>query len=237
MTHGAEMDDALAATGRTHVLLSMLRLGSAALPIGNFAYSQGLESAIAAGAVRNAPEAEAWICGVLEHSILTCDAPLLARMHAALSAQNTSRIDELDDRWRAMRATRELRDEDRQLGASLRRLLVRQSGASMLLRSVPAQPTFGTAFSLAALMWGLDTCRLVSTYCFTWCETQLSAATRLVPLGQSDAQVVMSRLLQVVSAGIARSLSLRDEEITSTVPGLALHSTWHESLYTRLFRS
>ena len=215
----------------------MLRLGSAALPIGAFAYSQGLESAILQGAVRNCADTEAWLGGLLTHSILTCDAPLLARMHTAWSATDWVPLEDWSAQWRAIRSTRELRDEDRQLGMSLLRLLRRQGveHANSWLRR--AEPSLGIAFSLAGHTWGLAVRDLLATYCFAWCEAQVGAAIRLVPLGQTEAQGIMTQLLAIAAQGLEASLDLEDHQISSTVPGQTLHCIWHESLYTRLFRS
>jgi len=136
-----------------------------------------------------------------------------------------------------MRATRELRDEDRQLGASLLRLLARQGVELANAQSITGKPTLGLAMSLAAVTWGLDPQSLGATYCFAWVEAQVGAAVRLVPLGQTEAQTAIARLLPGIAAGLVGSLRLTDNEIVSTVPGQTLCSALHETLYTRLFRS
>ncbi len=217
--------------------LSMLRLGSAALPIGAFAYSQGLETAVAEGWIHDVRSTAEWLAGVLRHSILTCDVPLLVRLHAAWAAEDLDRVSHWSARWRAMRTTRELRDEDRQLGAALARLLLRQGCESSDSPAVRSQPTLGCTISLTAVRWGLDAESLAATYCFSWSEAQVGAAVRLVPLGQTQAQAVIAELLGVVDHALGDALALDDDAITSTVPGQALCSALHESLYTRLFKS
>src|SRR4051812_39584533 len=64
-------------------LLRLLQLVSPTLPIGTFAYSQGLEAAVAAGWVRDEAGAAAWIGGLLEGSLAAVDLPLLVRLHRA----------------------------------------------------------------------------------------------------------------------------------------------------------
>jgi len=220
----------------SHRMLSMLRLGSAALPIGAFAYSQGLESAIADGVIRNAEQAESWIRGVLEHSLLSCDIPLLRALLTAFETSDPSRLESLDDRWRATRGTRELREEDRQLGASLLRLLGRQTSPYQALRRA-SSPTFGYAFAYAGFIWGLDARLLGHSYCFAWFESQLGAAVRLIPLGQTEAQAVLTRLIDTAARGLDKHPERDEGAISSTTPGQWLHSVRHESLYSRLFRS
>jgi len=49
-------------------LTRLLQLVSPALPIGAFAYSQGLEQAVASGWVKDEASAAEWLLGLLEHA-------------------------------------------------------------------------------------------------------------------------------------------------------------------------
>ena len=218
-------------------LLAALRLGSAALPIGAFAYSQGLEQAVELGLVRDADSAQDWIVGLLQASLLTADVPLLIRLHAAWSRDDAGAVRALSDRLFAMRPTRELREEERQLGGALFRLLERSglSGAAGWSREPRA--TLAAAFAFAAVNWQMPAEAAATSYCFSWAEAQVGAATRLVPLGQSAAQAVLSSALQAIERGLSRALALPDAEIAATALGQALLSARHETLYSRLFRS
>src|SRR5258706_4854694 len=71
-------------------LLRLFQLSSAALPIGAFAYSQGLEQAVALGDVKCRDTAASWTCGMLERSLLCLDIPVLLRIHAALSSADAA---------------------------------------------------------------------------------------------------------------------------------------------------
>lgn len=218
-------------------LLAALRLGSAALPIGAFAYSQGLEQAVELAAVRDASSARDWILGVLRASVLTADIPMLVRLHAAWSREDCSAVRALNDRLFAMRPTRELREEERQLGSALFRLLERSGLAQASAWARDPRAALASAFALAAVHWHIPAAAAAASYCFAWAESQVGAATRLVPLGQSAAQAVLSEVLQAIDSGLARSLALPDHEIAATAFGQALLSASHETLYSRLFRS
>jgi len=58
--------NALDPSAPTLALVRLLQLASPALPIGAYSYSQGLEWIVAAGDVRDAAAAEAWIGDALE---------------------------------------------------------------------------------------------------------------------------------------------------------------------------
>lgn len=218
-------------------LLAALRLGSAALPIGAFAYSQGLEQAVELGAVRDLESAQSWIVGLLENSLLTADVPLLIRLHTAWSRTDASEVRRLNDRLFAMRPSRELREEERQLGGALFRLLERSGLAGAQGWARDPRATLAAAFAFAAVNWQMPAEAAAASYCFAWAEAQVGAATRLIPLGQSAAQTVLSGALRAIDAGLASALGLPDDEIAATALGQALLSASHETQYSRLFRS
>ncbi len=75
-------------------------------------------------------------------------------------------------------------------------------------------------------------------YAWAWCEAQVAAAVKLVPLGHTAGQRMLlalgardpgSRRRALLPAATTRSVS--------SLPGLAIASALHETQYTRLFRS
>ena len=64
-------------------LLDILHLFSPSLPIGAFAFSQGLEAAIESGHVRDAVALETWCDGVLRDSVQTLDCYYLRNAYQA----------------------------------------------------------------------------------------------------------------------------------------------------------
>jgi urease accessory protein len=218
-------------------MLGALRLGSAALPIGAFAYSQALEQATELGRVRDADSAERWICGMLRQSVLSADVPLLSRAFSAWSSADHVAVERASALLLALRGARELRDEERQLGRSLFRLLshLGVTAADPWMRAESA--TLASAYALAALHWAVPRRFAAASYAFAWTEAQVGAATRLVPLGQHAAQRVLGRALHVIADGLDAALVLEDDEIAASAPGQALLSAAHETQYSRLFRS
>jgi urease accessory protein len=218
-------------------LLAALRLGSAALPLGAFAYSQGLEQAVERGKVSDGPSAERWIIGLLGASVLSADVPLLVRLHRAWSHGDEAEVRRLNELLFALRPTRELREEERQLGGALFRLLARQDVVKAEAWARDVHATLASAFALAATSWQLPAEAAAASYCFAWAEAQVGAATRLIPLGQSAAQRALAGALVIIQAELPRALLLAEHEISATAFGQALLSAAHETQYSRLFRS
>jgi urease accessory protein len=218
-------------------LLHLLHLSSPALPIGAYAYSQGLESAVHAGAVRSEAEARDWILGLLEHVQARLDVPLLARLHAAVAQGDTLALERWTTFLAATRESRELQEEDRALGRALARLLADLGIAGARELATHPSVTWAAAFALAAVAHEIPLREAASGYLFAWLENQVAAAVRLVPLGQTSGRRVLLAGIAAIPATLDVGLALDEDEIGAAAPGLAALSARHETQYTRLFRS
>jgi len=217
-------------------LLRLCHLVSPALPVGAYAYSQGLEYAVQAGWVSDESSAFEWLQGVSRCGIGTLDLPILLRLHAAWRASDTQALQRWNAQLMASRETAELRAQEQQLGQALARVLitleVREAQGWQRLSSA-----FATLFSLAAVRWQIAADAALSGYLWAWSENQVLAAVKLVPLGQSAGQRLLHRLTDSMPQIIERALTLPDEAIGVGVLSQALASALHETQYTRLFLS
>jgi len=202
-------------------LARLLQLASPTLPVGAYSYSQGLEAAVEAGVVHDAPSAEAWIADALEYSLGRFEAPLLWRMMQG---------EALNELFLAGRETAELRAETLQMGHSLAKLV-----SELGLGGVPLEePAYPTVYAFAAERLKLDREAALLAYLWSWLENQVMAAVKAVPLGQTAAQRILlslgGRLEAIARAAPSVSLS-------NFTPALAALSARHETQYSRLFRS
>lgn len=217
--------------------MRLLQLASASLPIGAFAFSHGLEQAVAEGRVADAAAAESWIAGLLEHVWGRWDLPLLARQADAVATGDPDMLARTNALLLAGRESAELAAEDRHTGMALARLLAEvQPEAAAWLRAV--RPcAYATAFAVAGQGWGIPLADLATAYLWTLAEAQTLAAVRLVPLGQTDGQRILLSLGARIPRIADQALDLPDAAIGAFAPGLAMASARHETQYTRLFRS
>jgi urease accessory protein len=218
-------------------LLRTLQLASPSLPIGAFAYSQGLESAVDREWVHDEKSTLGWILGLMENAQSRLDVPLLLALHDAWSVDDEVEVMNTSAFLLACRESRELRAEDLHLGSALARTLA----ALGVERARPwidrPQATYAALFSLGACHWSVPRDACAVAYLFAWLEHQVSAAARLVPLGQLSAQRVLSAALERVPDCVSRAARLEREAIGFGTAGLAAASALHERQYTRLFRS
>ncbi len=221
-------------------LIRLLQLASPALPVGAYSYSQGLESAIESGIVKDAGSAEAWIRDILRYSMGSFEAPLWWRMSRALADDNFAELARWNAAFRAGRETAELRTETLQMGHALTALIKDLAFCDqqdiVQLEGIGAL-TFPATFSFAAHHMAVDPYAALVAYLWSWLENQVLAALKAIPLGQSAGQ----RMLAAVGAGLPetarRATQMSDDELSNFAPGLALASSRHETQYSRLFRS
>ena len=223
-------------TPRGGTSLHLWQLISPALPIGAYSYSGGLEYAVEAGWADSRDGVSAWVGTQLREVLSRLDVPVLARLHAACTADDAEAIDYWNGVLRASRESAELEAEDLHLGSALIRLLI-DLDVDRARPYAERRTGFATAFALAATHWGIGLGEAAEGYLWAWCENQVAAAVKLVPLGQTDGQRLMLGFIDDIRAAVALGLSLDEESIGASAPGVAMASALHESQYTRLFRS
>jgi urease accessory protein len=241
-------------------LLRLLQLVSPSLPIGAFAYSQGLEWAVEAGWVCDEPTLEDWLSDQLAQTLTWVDLPLLLRMLDAASCGAALPMMAWIDELIALRETAELRAEEANRGRALAELLQ----ALGVLDSAPTQrvaetrlerpdagagtaqaadwravlarsPLAGFAYAVAA--WEIDQTDALFGYAWSWAENLTLAGVKLVPLGQTAGQRILMRLGTRMPEAVAQARRVTDAEIGASTPALAIASSLHEIQYTRLYRS
>lgn len=208
-------------------VVSLLRLASPALPIGAFAWSGGLEGAIEEGVVTGL-SAQRWLEDLLLLGHARWDAPILWRMLHA----DPQGLALWNERYLASRETRELRMETQHLGLALIKLLAD-------LGSTPAlpNPTFPAAWAIASSTWQIDPRDSLMAWLVVVLEGQLAVLQKAVPIGQVAAQRLFSAMLPTLDSAHHLAMTLPDEALSSSLPGLAHFSAHHETQYSRLFRS
>ena len=208
------------------------QLISPTLPVGAYHYSQGLEQAVSSGWVLDEESAHAWIAGLLGATVARVDLPILIRVHAAWRGQDAAAVRHWDDISRACRETAQLREEEANMGVALMRL------ARTLDARVPDQPLgFAPAFAALAADWDVAPEDTATGFAWSWCENQVAAAVKLVPLGHSAGQRMLRSLGGAVERAVSAAFACGDAEIGCMAPGHALACAWHETKEVRLFRS
>jgi urease accessory protein len=213
---------------------------SPAFPVGAFAYSHGLEWAVEAGDIVDAPSLQGWLVDLLEFGAPRSDAILFsAAFHAAAAADWPALVD-VNALAVALTASAERRLETTAQGAAFVAAALAAWDCEPLRRLDEAgdgRIAYPAAVAVAAVGQDLALQPSLEAFVLAQASNLVSAALRLGPIGQTDGQKILAALLPCmrVLAGEAQTATLAD------LGGCAFRSDIaamrHETQYSRLFRS
>jgi len=225
----------MATTTTDAALLQLIWLASPALPVGGFAYSEGLEAAVESARIRDEATAADWLSGQLHLCLSRADLSVMGEAIAAWRAGDLASIARLDAWVLATRETAELRQQAEQMGRSLVEWL--KSVQPEVAARAPRPLTYPVASALAASASAAPVRDCLLAFAFGWAENMVQAAIKSVPLGQGAGQRILLRLAADIPAAVVKAAALREDERQSFAPMLAILSAQHETQYSRLFRS
>lgn len=195
---------------------------SPAFPTGAFSWSHGLETLIAEGTITNADGLEQWLAGLLRYGSARSDAILLAR---------TMEGEDVADLAAALAPSRERYTETMEQGAAFARTI---NATQPFTISEAAYPV---AVGRAAMAAGMAPAMVLPLYLQAVIANLIHAGIRLIPLGQTDGQRILTALQPLCSDIAAEAETAPLDEIGTAMVLTDIASARHEALYSRIFRS
>ena len=213
---------------------------SPSFPVGSFAYSHGIEWAVEAGDIRNADTCAAWLADLLEHGSAWSDAVLLAAAHRAVERKDDTALFEAAELAAALAPSKERRLETLKQGDAFL-LAVRNAwpcaALDRLAKVWPGETAFPVAVGVASAGHGLALRPTLEAWLVAFVTNLVSAAVRLVPLGQTDGTKIIARLAKLAHEVAARAAQSTLDDVGGAALRSDIASMRHETQYTRLFRS
>jgi urease accessory protein len=223
--------------------LTLLQLCDTALPIGAFSFSSGLETYTQQGLIADAATLRTWLETLLRHTVHGGHLLPVALAYRATAAADWAQLERLDQHITAMKHARELREASVKTGQQLLRL-ARQVWSGPSVERLHALSQGGSMACHHALVLGVLGCELgltervmVEAAGYQWLSGMVSAALRLLPLGQLAGQRLLTTLLPHLPA-IADDIHQQGwDDLSSATPEYDIRAMQHETLYSRLFQS
>lgn len=224
-------------------LWTLLQISDSAYPTGSYAHSGGLEGAVDIGLLSSPDAAEPYLFRVFLPSLLFTDVPLVRAAHAAAADAAWEELWAMDELCHALRATRELREASTRVGAQ-RVALAAATHPSPAMERLAAALTEGrwkahapTAFGAVGAVLGIAAKDTAAGYVYQAVTGAVAALVKLLRIGQTRAQIWISRLLEECNRRFDEALETPPASAGWFAPLTEIASARHETAYTRLFIS
>ena len=204
-------------------LLMLFNWMSPTFPIGGFAYSHGLEQAIADGTVQTSETVESWIGDLLQSGSMWNDAVLFARCWH----------EDVNDLALALAGSAERYQETTQLGRNFNTAANVWLGTALSDSDVAYPVAAGRACAQA----NVAKTQALLAFLQGFTAAQVSVAVRLVPLGQTKGLQVLRNLSPVIEKVAVRAATARLDDLGSNCVLADIAAMKHETLESRVFRT
>jgi urease accessory protein len=213
---------------------------SPSYPVGAFSYSSGIEWAVEAGDIKDAESLRGWLAVVIGEGGAFCDAVFFVHAYRSLADSSSDALRAVAELAAAFAPSKE------------RHLETTAQGAAFIAATKAAWPcealerlaavwdgpvAYPVAVGVAAAGHAIALESALHAYLHAVTANLISAAVRLIPLGQSDGQRVLAALEPIVDTTAQKALSTSLDRVGGAAFRADLASLLHETQYTRLFRS
>ena len=224
-------------------ICALLQAGDSFYPTGSYAHSFGLEGLVQAGVVRDRATLRDFLLLSALPALRQVELPLAAHAWRALEQPDWERLADLCLRSAALKSAREAREAADSVGRQRAELLGRLRGHPLaqeyLRRAEEGGWPFSPAVSLAleGRVAGAPLAAILAGLAYGTLSSLLAAAMKLLRLGQTAAQALLTEALAAAPAQIAAAESVPLGEIGWYNPWLDIAAARHEGAELRLFIS
>jgi urease accessory protein len=221
-------------------IMRMLQFGDSLLPVGAFSFSNGLESAVQLGVVRDVASLRQFVRTVVEQAATSDGIAVLAAFRAA-RAGDDCRIDQSDQTVFNRKLNEEMRVMTVRMGRKLAEMANRVLGAcaaSSWLDRIKAGKTpgcypIGQALVFASL--GLSEQEAFAVHQYGLASMMVAASLRLMKLHYLDAQAVLFEVNAEAETHYRRVAGASLDDMAAFAPMLDILAAAHVQAKVRMF--
>jgi urease accessory protein len=233
-------DDAAAAPGRIANLARVLQFGDSMFPVGAFAFSGGLESAIQKRVVTDAETLAAYARTAVEQAAMG-DGIALVWAHRAAAAGDLAELVRIDERVYARKLSSETRTMTVRMGKKFAEMGAEVVGAPLLnawrekIGSGATPGCYPVALAVNFAAQGLTARDAFVVHQYGVAAMILSAALRLMKVSHVDTQRILYRLDAGADAAYEGAAAARLEDMAGFAPLTEILAAVHVKAHVRLF--
>ena len=216
---------------------------SPAFPIGAYSYSHGIEWAVEAGDIYNRESLVDWLEADLLFGTGRNEAVFFLEAWNCATNDDCEKLIDVSELAAAFRGSSEFALESSQQGMACLDTL-RKVWPDRFLESFSTSlcecgitPVLAVVLGVRSARQGISSTLALSAFLQGYIANLVAAGTRLIPLGQTDGQRAIAELEEPVLLASAKAQQGTLHDLGSAAVMVDLSSAYHETQYTRLFRS
>lgn len=219
------------------------QLLDSALPIGGFSHSFGLETYVEDHQIVTGADLERYIYSQLHSGWVRLEGLAIKGIYEAIDQGDIAQMARLDQMIHVQRVARESREGVQKMGKRLLKLSrslypeISFHSIEKMINEHDAPCTFPTVFAWLAKELGIARDDIVHGYLYISVMSAANSALRLMHIGQTEIQVIITRALARVYSEweVVRDYPV-DEMCSIGIAG-EIYAMRHETLGSRLFMS
>lgn len=209
-------------------LLRLMMLLSPSFPVGGFAYSSGLEHAVADAMVTDAESLGNWLEAALASGTAWNDALLLNAAHGADDLTDIAAL------ALALAGSKQRHLETLNLGMAFADAV---TAAKLPCPGLPGGIAYPVAIGAVAAANGITAESAIAAFLHAFVSNQIQCAIRLGVTGQNGGVALLASLESAIAKTAARAAQSTLDDLGSNTLVTDITSMRHETLSSRIFRS
>jgi urease accessory protein len=235
-------NDGVGATNSTAFLTRMLQFGDSMFPIGAFAFSSGLESAIQEGVVTDAATLRAFARTALEQAARG-DCIALITAHRAATAGDVDALARIDAQAYARKLSDEARTMSVRMGKKFTEMGVEVVGAPLLrtwrecIEKSVTPGCYPIALAINFAVQDLPASQAFVVHQYGVATAILGAALRLMKVSHIETQKILYELTGQAAGAYEAAATARLSDMAGFAPLTEILAAVHARAHVRLFMS
>ncbi len=224
-------------------ICALLQAGDSFYPTGSYAHSFGLEGLVQEGVVRDRATLREFLFQAVLPALKRVELPIAVQAWGALGAREWKRVGEICVLASALKTSREARLASENIGRQRAELVATLRGDEAAKEFLARAKAEGWPFSasvsaaLEGLAIGAPREAMLAGIVYSTVSAMVSAAMKLLRLGQNASQSLLTEVLGEAPAVIAAAERVAIEEIGWFNPWLDIAAARHETADARMFIS
>lgn len=224
-------------------LLNLLQLSDPTLPIGGYSHSNGLETYVQQGVVKDVETAREFVTQMLSQNLQYTDAAFVSLAYDAANNNDLEQIFQLDDKCTAVKLPREIRQASQKLGMRLLKIFLPVCNSIMAVKYKEAIDNrravghYSIAFGVFANALQISKDDALTGFYYNAAVGMVTNCVKLIPLGQQNGQELLFSLHTLIKDLVEKTLVPDPDLIGLCCTGFDIRCMQHEQLYSRLYMS